>query len=80
MAGDINKCTTCPDSRPILSTIDSMCYASCDPPTFLDPISNMCKQCDPDSNCKTCRTTDLSRCSICDQYFPFIRPFSGKCY
>ena len=68
-----NQCSTCPSSRPVLSS--GRCLPTCSRSEFLDPTSSSCKACD--SSCSSCTGAGANACLACANANQVLK--SGAC-
>nr|GAT50990.1 growth factor receptor domain-containing protein [Mycena chlorophos] len=67
------QCSTCPASRPVLST--GRCLPTCSKTEFFDSSSGTCQSCDP--SCSSCSGAGPSQCLACASDAQVLR--SGTC-
>ena len=68
-----NQCSSCPSSRPVLSS--GRCLPTCSRSEFLDPTSSSCKACD--SSCSSCTGAGPNACLACANENQVLK--SGAC-
>ncbi|KAF8481423.1 hypothetical protein JB92DRAFT_3038461 [Gautieria morchelliformis] len=71
--GAFNQCSTCPSSRPVLSS--GRCLPTCSRSEFLDTASSSCKPCD--GSCASCAGAGPNACLACSNANQILK--SGTC-